>query len=119
VGVNNDNPCPVCDNVYSDYAGNSIFTCRGCGHMFNNETKVWDIKGGPKHLKESKNDGGSAFPAEHQEDCNEEYPNGMSLRDYFAGQALAGCSADYQTKSEETASWAYILSDAMLKERDK
>ena len=42
MGVNNDNPCPVCDNVYSDYHGNSIFTCRGCGNIFNNESKEWE-----------------------------------------------------------------------------
>jgi hypothetical protein len=64
------------------------------------------------------NDGGRAFPLSNEH--GEQY--GMSLRDYFAGQALVmlphhGCGADLST--EETAQAAYQIADAMLAERDK
>jgi hypothetical protein len=38
-----------------------------------------------------KDDGGQAFPGTYLE------KEGMSLRDYFAGQALAGMMADLKT----------------------
>jgi hypothetical protein len=48
----------------------------------------------------------------------------MTLRDYFAGQALAGISAGYWGNPEMTglspqdlAAEAYALADAMLTER--
>lgn len=47
---------------------------------------------------------------------------GMTLRDYFAGQALAGSCAlpDMRTvKDSIIAEAAYSLADAMLKERSK
>jgi len=50
---------------------------------------------------------------------------GMSLRDYFAGQALAGITSADQKPSgclpadEVIAKAAYILADAMLAEREK
>ena len=55
-----------------------------------------------------------AFPVE-------EYSNGMTLRDYMAGQALVmlphhGCGADLDT--EDTALAAYQIADAMLKARE-
>ena len=56
----------------------------------------------------------SAFPSR--------YWSGMTLRDYFAGQALAGMWAlsDMATvKDEVVAKAAYSLADAMLKERVK
>jgi len=57
--------------------------------------------------------------------------SGMSLRDYFAGQALLGLITDINsvynrasdkvngTMTEEVAFQAYSLADAMLVERDK
>ena len=46
----------------------------------------------------SKNDGGPVFPSEqgHIPDgtWNQTYNPGLSLRDYFAGQALAGNQCD-------------------------
>jgi len=45
MGVNNDNPCPVCKSVKSDYWGNSIFVCRGCENVFNNENNTWKFNG--------------------------------------------------------------------------
>jgi len=43
MGVNNDNPCPICGNIYSDYAGDSIFICRGCENIFNNAIQKWEM----------------------------------------------------------------------------
>jgi uncharacterized protein YjlB len=63
------------------------------------------------------NDGGPAFPACHP---NAPETHGMSLRDYFAGQALTGIwanqsydVADYHTQ----ALHAYKAADAMLAAR--
>ena len=64
-------------------------------------------------------DGGSAFPA-----CNEANVNGtmgISIRDYFAGQALAGVSSYEMYSSsrvkESRAEWCYAQADAMLEAR--
>lgn len=48
---------------------------------------------------------------------------GMTLRDWFAGQALQGLCAQSQIhamshRSEDTASKAYRLADAMLAQRE-
>jgi hypothetical protein len=44
--------------------------------------------------------------------------DGMTLRDYFAGQALAGLSADPSatdnTSQFDMAKWCYQMADAML-----
>ena len=53
--------------------------------------------------------------------------HGMTLRDYFAGQALAGlCSHDFSDGSGTTmdcfvmfAKWSYNFADNMIAERDK
>lgn len=42
-------------------------------------------------------------------------PGGMSLRDWFAGQALAKLVADYHP--DEAASLAYEYADAMMRVR--
>ena len=49
---------------------------------------------------------------------------GMTLRDYFAAKAMEGHVAarhgDYELfKPEGVAAWAYVMADAMLKEREK
>ena len=50
--------------------------------------------------------------------------DGMSLRDYFAGQAMVGIvgnfeeAADAAAKADAVAEDAYILADAMLKARN-
>jgi hypothetical protein len=48
--------------------------------------------------------------------------NGMSLRDWFAGQALAGITSNHAIKLtvtvEERAEWSYQMADAMMAERD-
>jgi hypothetical protein len=72
-----------------------------------------------------KADGGPAFPV-----TDDALLNGMTLRDYFAGQALAGICAgrmkgdlirkwiDGYAEGQETRA-AYAFADAMLKERAK
>jgi hypothetical protein len=42
---------------------------------------------------------------------------GMTLRDYFAGQVLAGLDINCDYSAAYTAQWAYELAEAMLKER--
>ena len=45
----------------------------------------------------------------------------MTLRDYFAGQALVGILTNAETGGDsphQTALVAYIMADAMLRERD-
>lgn len=47
------------------------------------------------------------------------YQSGMTLRDYFAGQALAGILARSSYKAQSAALFAYQYADAMLAEREK
>jgi hypothetical protein len=44
---------------------------------------------------------------------------GMTLRDYFAGQTLCGTCSIGDLTYEERAELAYKQADAMLKEREK
>ena len=69
------------------------------------------------------NDGGPAFPnvpTEVSDQCTS-WDMGMSLRDYFAGQALAGMIACPNTNGggKDFAVYAYKYADAMLAERQK
>ncbi len=67
--------------------------------------------------------GGPAFPC----DSMKQFPTqeGMSLRDWFAGQALAGIMANSKLmivlaeKKQDPASCAYEMADFMLNERNK
>lgn len=75
-----------------------------------------------------KNDGGSAFPVPASDarnvfdepDENKHNP-GMSLRDWFAGQALEGIAKNWSMPCnpckamDDAARTAYYLADAMLK----
>lgn len=73
------------------------------------------------------NDGGPAFPhldlytgAGNPQPAPVQY-NGMTLRDWFAGQALAGMLSDHEVdvNANTFASISYDLADAMLAERAK
>lgn len=45
---------------------------------------------------------------------------GMSLRDWFAGQAITGIlMTDHTIPADDLATDAYAVADAMLKEREK
>lgn len=59
-------------------------------------------------------DGGPAFPSETETG----YYGGMTLRDWFAGQALAG-SPIFGDGYESAAKRAYEYADAMLAERER
>jgi len=65
-----------------------------------------------------KDNGGPAFPTVAGQTV---YSNGMSLRDYFAGQALrAGIiSGDWDTSMKWRAECAYRIADAMLAARSR
>jgi len=66
----------------------------------------------------SKKDGGSAFPG-HTIDGRP--TPGISLRDYFAGQAVTGtlvASGDLNIGISVLADLAYNIADAMLKARE-
>lgn len=62
-------------------------------------------------MDKNTNTGGPAFPAMAKD---------MSLRDWFAGQALAGILADPEVVGElkPSAEFAYKMADAMLAERE-
>lgn len=66
-------------------------------------------------------DGGSAFPRVKEHRGPATIENGMSLRDWFAGQVLCSASAlplgvgDYEYRAKV----AYAQADAMLAARDK
>lgn len=76
-------------------------------------------------------DGGPAFPARipliHNDEQGKDYPSyddtGMSLRDYFAGQAMAAYLSSPTTcrvltdHAGQCAKRAYIQADAMLAAR--
>lgn len=61
------------------------------------------------------NDGGPAFPSLAHMSC----PQGMSLRDWFAGQAAAGLASIEDASNLKVAEWAYEVADAMLAARSK
>jgi hypothetical protein len=70
------------------------------------------------------NDGGPAFPvigeSNHPDGGRYLFNQGMTLRDYFAGQALAGLMGDQTIKAmpDEFAESAYIAADSMLAARE-
>jgi hypothetical protein len=68
------------------------------------------------------NDGGPAFPSVGEGFGNPSYSApGMTLRDWFAGQVLAGLCADPDMGSntaDAIAGSAYSLADEMLKARE-
>ena len=79
----------------------------------------------------TQNDGGPAFARTGYTavNLNQDWPNdGMSLRDYFAAQAMAAL-LNYETSAiykadpdgwmKAAAELAYVAADAMIAERDK
>jgi hypothetical protein len=70
-----------------------------------------------------RTDGGSAFPLVYGDGREGEYA-GMSLRDYFAAQALAGFCGNGGSwpkvdDGPELARRSYLFADAMLAERER
>ena len=82
-------------------------------------------------MSDEINDGGPAFPVSRETALSpitdmggNDVSSGMSLRDYYAGQALAGMCAyhgryGYTNGPGEIALRAYEIADAMLAERTK
>lgn len=71
-----------------------------------------------------KDDGGPAFPraAFEAENIIDDGATGMSLRDWFAGQALAGFMASKnrpETLNVDDASWFFTIADVMIAMRNK
>ena len=76
-----------------------------------------------------KNNGGPAFPSNnHPSTQAHEAVLGMTLRDWFAGQALPTVvdgalkllrATEQMPAADKMAHAAYVLADAMLAERDK
>ena len=72
----------------------------------------------------SERDGGPAFPPVHDPAT---HPSGMSLRDYFAANALSAVAPLlHQPRSESAQAYrariaveVYAIADAMLAERSK
>lgn len=72
-----------------------------------------------------RTDGGPAFPGTLYLQHKSVSHAGMSLRDWFAGQALAGLIANGKGPDDrwfnhdvtDSAGWAYQLADAMMAER--
>jgi hypothetical protein len=66
------------------------------------------------------NDGGPAFPTVARDGNWQPHHDGLSLRDYFAGQALAGLMSDQTIKAmpDDFAESAYLAADAMLAARE-
>lgn len=61
--------------------------------------------------------GGAAFPV--AAGPGQQFTQGMSLRDWFAGQALIGWREMTGTTFEQDAAAAYKMADYMLAEREK
>ena len=78
-------------------------------------------------MSQSKDDGGPAYPHSFEDTIG--HPNwlqsqGMTLRDWFAGQAIMGLCADPSNHElfdgpDDAAENAYAIADAMLAERSK
>jgi hypothetical protein len=82
-----------------------------------NRTCHFEVK-----MKDKINNGGQAFPSPEnvKNGWGPEY--GMTLRDWFAGQALTGWIMGmtfHDDIPDKVASIAYKFADAMLKERKK
>lgn len=71
----------------------------------------------------SKETGGPAFPCTVYKLGEEHRFCGMTLRDYFAGEALKGICSHQETwglrSVRQIAEQAYLIADIMLKERSK
>lgn len=74
------------------------------------------------------NDGGPAFPVpmvRYEDNFFDDHNPGMTLRDWFAGQALAGTMANPKLlttlaeSNQDPALCAYEIADFMLAERAK
>lgn len=69
--------------------------------------------------EEEIDDGGPAFPTEWIASLGSRYPvPGMSLRDWFAGQALSGFDCG-EFPADDLAGYAYAVADSMIERRKR
>jgi hypothetical protein len=59
----------------------------------------------------------AAFPIVLPDNVSGAYEDGMTLRDYFAGQVLAGLCADPGVLFDDAPATAYKLADLMMEAR--
>jgi hypothetical protein len=71
------------------------------------------------HYWDKEKTGGHAFPTLFIEPEHGSGYAGMTLRDWFAGQALSNMYTHEAEDSTAVARWAYQIADAMLAERSK
>jgi len=72
-------------------------------------------------MKPQINDGGPAFPVAdtvHSTGQVQYGFNGMTLRDWFAGQALAGMPWSREISRKDQAKQSFQIADSMLAERE-
>lgn len=62
------------------------------------------------------NTGGPAFPTGTGVTP---YNPGMTIRDYFAAEALANAYTQHDSDPDKVAEWAYAVADSMLKAREQ
>ena len=67
----------------------------------------------------SKNDGGPAFPIQIVDHISNDNKPGMSLRDWFAGQAFVALIRMRADTDDVLAQRAYKYADAALKAREQ
>jgi len=70
-------------------------------------------------MAEQRDNGGPAFPQTLTVEQEFVGSEGLSLRDYFAAQALARIGAKPELPISEHARLAYEVADAMIAERKK
>ena len=69
--------------------------------------------------------GGTAFPLVYDDETKgtREIHAGMTMRDYFAAKVMQGLLADRSWQdgmtTDQVSGFAYLMADAMLKERSK
>lgn len=74
-------------------------------------------------MSDAIDNGGPAFPIPEQQFSDgvtivsSQGAPGMSLRDWFAGQALANPYTTHESEPGRIARWAYQIADAMLAAR--
>lgn len=105
--------CSFCGAADSNMAFDPIqpeAQCLSCG-------KVTKLQDGPSQTAAPRAQGGDAFPMVGQKDsmCRP----GMTLREWYAGQALAGEMATWQTTSPEGREYSiaqrcFAIADAMI-----
>lgn len=115
------------NSVVEWYEAKARFHLRPFGRSLDRPLEViGNIFQHPDLLIDNKDNGGSAFPTQQNETqdgkWNQTYESGMSLRDWFAGQALGGLLNHHMLGEEwrkEVAKSCYLFADAMLAERTK